>query len=211
QLSEKIRRKPYSVILFDEIEKAHPDVFNILLQVLDDGHITDSHGRKIDFKNTVIIMTSNVGARNIVNPKKLGFKTAQDADKKHADMKRDIMEEVKRIFKPEFLNRIDDIIVFHQLDKDEIAKIARIMMDETVARVRQTMQIEISVTDAAIDFIADSGFDPVYGARPLRRAIQSQVEDLAAEKILAGDIKPGANLVIDVIDGKICIEDITIS
>ena len=209
QLSEKIRRKPYSVILFDEIEKAHPDVFNILLQVLDDGHITDSHGRKVNFKNTVIIMTSNVGARNIVNPKKLGFKTAENEDKKHADMKRDIMEEVKRIFKPEFLNRIDDIIVFHQLTKEEIAKIARIMMDETVARVRDTMQIEISVTDAAIDFIAEAGFDPVYGARPLRRAIQSQVEDLAAEKILAGDIKSKANLVIDVINEKICINDIT--
>ena len=209
QLSEKIRRKPYSVVLFDEIEKAHPDVFNILLQVLDDGHITDSHGRKVDFKNCVIIMTSNVGARNIVNPKKLGFTTGENAEAKHAGMKRDIMEEVKRIFKPEFLNRIDDIIVFHQLTKDEIAKIARIMMDETVARVRNTMNIEISVTDAAIDFIADAGFDPVYGARPLRRAIQSQVEDLAAEKILMGDIKSKANLVIDVKDGKICIEDIT--
>ncbi|MCL2574567.1 MAG: ATP-dependent Clp protease ATP-binding subunit [Defluviitaleaceae bacterium] len=206
QLSEKIRRKPYSVVLFDEIEKAHPDVFNILLQVLDDGHITDSHGRKVDFKNTVIIMTSNVGAQNIVNPKKLGFTTNEDASQKHAGMKRDIMEEVKRIFKPEFLNRIDDIIVFHQLTKDEIVKIARIMMNETVARVKATMQIEISVTDAAIDFIADAGFDPTYGARPLRRAIQSQVEDLAAEKILSGDIKANTEMVIDVNDGKICIE-----
>ncbi|MCL2376929.1 MAG: ATP-dependent Clp protease ATP-binding subunit [Defluviitaleaceae bacterium] len=205
QLSEKIRRKPYSVLLFDEIEKAHPDVFNILLQVLDDGHITDSHGRKVDFKNTVIIMTSNVGARNIVNPKKLGFSTGEDLSQKHANMKRDIMEEVKRIFKPEFLNRIDDIIVFQQLTKDEIAQIARIMMDETVARVKEAMQIEISVTDAAIDFIADAGFDPVYGARPLRRAIQSRVEDLAAEKILSGDVKTKKKLVIDVNDGKISI------
>ncbi|MCL2398025.1 MAG: ATP-dependent Clp protease ATP-binding subunit [Defluviitaleaceae bacterium] len=205
QLSEKIRRKPYSVVLFDEIEKAHPDVFNILLQVLDDGHITDSHGRKVDFKNTVIIMTSNVGARNIVSPKKMGFATAADDKKKHEEMKRGIMEEVKRIFKPEFLNRIDDIIVFHQLTKDEIIQIARIMMNETVKRVRDAMAINITVTDAAIEHIADAGFDPTYGARPLRRAIQSKVEDLAAEKILAGSLVAKENLVIGVIDGKISI------
>jgi ATP-dependent Clp protease ATP-binding subunit ClpC len=161
QVSEKIRRKPYSVVLFDEVEKAHPDVFNILLQVLDDGHITDSHGRKVDFKNTVIIMTSNVGARNIVSPKKLGFTTATDEAKKHDEMKRGIMEEVRRIFRPEFLNRIDDIIVFHQLSKEEIVQIARIMMEETAGRVRETMGIEIEITEAAIEFIADSGFDPV--------------------------------------------------
>ena len=210
QLSEKIRRKPYSVLLFDEVEKAHPDVFNILLQVLDDGHITDSHGRRVDFKNTVIIMTSNVGARNIVSPKKLGFKVAEDEEKKHAEMKREIMEEVKRIFKPEFLNRIDDIIVFHQLTKAEIVQIARIMMDETVKRVKEAMGIDIAVTDAAIEFIAEAGFDPVYGARPLRRAIQSKVEDLAAEKILSGDVtvgKPGAGLVIDARDGEISIAE----
>jgi len=206
QLSEKIRRRPYSVILFDEIEKAHPDVFNILLQVLDDGHITDSHGRKVNFKNTVIIMTSNVGARNIVSPKKMGFKTAVDEEKKHADMKREIMEEVKRIFKPEFLNRIDDIIVFHQLTRDEIIQIARILMNETIKRVKESMQIEITVTDAAIELIADAGFDPAYGARPLRRAIQSKVEDLAAEKILSGEVKEKSNLVINVIDGNISIE-----
>jgi len=205
QLSEKIRRKPYSVLLFDEVEKAHPDVFNILLQVLDDGHITDSHGRKVDFKNTVIIMTSNVGARSIVSPKKLGFKVAEDEEKKHADMKRDIMEEVKRIFKPEFLNRIDDIIVFHQLTKEEIIKIARIMMEETVKRVKEAMVIDISVTDAAIDLVAEAGFDPVYGARPLRRAIQSKVEDLAAEKILSGSLDKKKSLVIDAIDGNISI------
>ena len=207
QLSEKIRRKPYSVILFDEIEKAHPDVFNILLQVLDDGHITDSHGRKVNFKNTVIIMTSNVGARNIVSPKKMGFKTAVDEEKKHADMKREIMEEVKRIFKPEFLNRIDDIIVFHQLTRDEIIQIARILMNETIKRVKESMQIEITVTDAAIELIADAGFDPAYGARPLRRAIQSKVEDLAAEKILSGDVKEKSNLVVNAIDGNICIQN----
>ena len=209
QLSEKIRRKPYSVLLFDEVEKAHPDVFNVLLQVLDDGHITDSSGRKVDFKNTVIIMTSNVGARNIVSPKKLGFKIAEDEEKRHLEMQRDIMEEVKRIFKPEFLNRIDDIIVFHQLTKAEIGQIARNMMAETIKRVKDAMGIDITVTDAAIDFIADAGFDPTYGARPLRRAIQSKVEDLAAEKILSGDIssKPAKNLVIDVSDGKICIEN----
>ena len=207
QLSEKIRRKPYSVLLFDEVEKAHPDVFNILLQVLDDGHITDSHGRKVDFKNTVIIMTSNVGARNIVSPKKLGFTVAEDESKRHADMKRGIMDEVKRIFKPEFLNRIDDIIVFHQLTKDEIAQIARIMMNETVERVKEAMNVEIDVTDAAIEYIADAGFDPVYGARPLRRAIQSKVEDLAADKILTGSIESAKKLVIDVKDGNISIAE----
>ncbi|MDR2167799.1 MAG: ATP-dependent Clp protease ATP-binding subunit [Clostridiales bacterium] len=206
QLSDKIRRKPYSVILFDEVEKAHPDVFNILLQVLDDGHITDSHGRKVDFKNTVIIMTSNVGARNIVSPKKLGFTTITDENKKHEEMRREIMDEVKRLFKPEFLNRIDDIIVFTQLSKDEIVQIARLMMAETGKRVKETMGIDIEVTDAAIEFIADAGFDPNYGARPLRRAIQSKVEDLAADKILVGDISRKQNLVIDVNDGNICIK-----
>ncbi|MCL2854310.1 MAG: ATP-dependent Clp protease ATP-binding subunit [Defluviitaleaceae bacterium] len=206
QLSEKIRRKPYSVLLFDEVEKAHPDVFNILLQVLDDGHITDSHGRKVDFKNTVIIMTSNVGARNIVSPKKMGFATQQDDTAQHKEMQRGIMEEVKRIFKPEFLNRIDDIITFQQLTKDEIAQIARLMLVESAKRVKLAMGIEITVTDAAVTLIADAGFDPNYGARPLRRAIQSKVEDLAAEKILSGDIPRFADLIIDAKDGSICIE-----
>ena len=206
QLSEKIRRKPYSVLLFDEVEKAHPDVFNILLQVLDDGHITDSHGRKVDFKNTVIIMTSNVGARNIISPKKMGFTTIQDEALQHKEMQKGIMDEVKRIFKPEFLNRIDDIIVFQQLAKEEIVQIARIMLDESIKRVKNVMGIEISVTDAAVELIADAGFDPNYGARPLRRAIQSKVEDLAAEKILSGDIPKSADLVIDVKDRNICIE-----
>ena len=205
QLSEKIRRKPYSVILFDEIEKAHPDVFNILLQVLDDGHITDSHGRKIDFKNTVIIMTSNVGARNIIEPKKMGFKTAEDENRKHITMKKDIMDEVKKMFKPEFLNRIDDIIVFHQLTKSEITKIANIMLQEVLSRIKDTMDIEISVTTAAVEFIADAGFDPIYGARPLRRAIQSKIEDLAAGKILEGIIKEKSNILIDIVDGIITI------
>ncbi|MCL2575929.1 MAG: ATP-dependent Clp protease ATP-binding subunit [Defluviitaleaceae bacterium] len=206
QISDKIRRKPYSVVLFDEVEKAHPDVFNILLQVLDDGHITDSKGRKVDFKNTVIIMTSNVGARNIVNPKKLGFNVAKEEDAKHKEMKRDIMEEVKRIFKPEFLNRIDDIITFTQLGKEEITQIARIMMNETAKRVKETMGIDITVTDVAIEYIADAGYDPNYGARPLRRAIQSKVEDLAAEKILTGDLEGRKSLVIDVENGNICIK-----
>jgi len=206
QLSEKIRRKPYSVLLFDDVEKAHPDVFNVLLQVLDDGHITDSHGRKVDFKNTVIIMTSNVGARNIVSPKKMGFATNQDEASQHKEMQKGIMDEVKRIFKPEFLNRIDDIIVFQQLTKEEISQIARIMLDESVKRVKNVMGIEISVTDAAVELIADAGYDPNYGARPLRRAIQSKVEDLAAEKILAGDIPKSSDLVIDAKDGSICIE-----
>ncbi|MCL2171605.1 MAG: AAA family ATPase, partial [Defluviitaleaceae bacterium] len=206
QISEKIRRKPYSVVLFDEIEKAHPDVFNILLQVLDDGHITDSHGRKIDFKNTVIIMTSNVGARQIIEPKKLGFVTAADAKAKHEDMKRGIMEEVKRIFRPEFLNRIDDIIVFHQLNKEQIEQIAKLMLDETVKRVAVNMGIEIEYSPAAIAHIAEAGYDPTYGARPLRRAIQSKVEDLAAERILAGDLRGIKKLQIDEKDGEIVLE-----
>lgn len=205
QLSEKIRKKPYSVVLFDEIEKAHPDVFNILLQVLDDGHITDSSGRKVNFKNTVIIMTSNVGAREIVAPKKLGFRVAEDEGQKHSAMRAGIMEEVKKMFRPEFLNRIDDIIVFHQLDKGEIEQVARIMMDETIKRIKNVMDVDIRATDGAIEFIAKEGFDPVYGARPLRRAIQARVEDLAAEKILLGDFGGGRDLVIDVEDDKICI------
>ena len=151
-------------------------------------------------------MTSNVGARNIVSPKKMGFATAQDDANKHKEMKAGIMDEVKRIFKPEFLNRIDDIIVFHQLQKEEIVQIARIMMNQTMQRVRDTMGINIDVTDAAIEHIADAGFDMAFGARPLRRAIQTKVEDVAAEKILAGDIKAKQNLVIDVKDGNICIE-----
>ncbi len=203
QLSEKVRRKPYSVILFDEVEKANPDVFNILLQVLDDGHITDSQGRKVDFKNTVIIMTSNAGAKSIVSPKKLGFLTSEDEKRNYDDMKKNVMDEVKHIFRPEFLNRIDDIIVFHALDKDHIKQIVRLMIDKSIERIKQNIGIEVSISDAAIEFIAKEGFDPVYGARPLKRAIQSKVEDAFAENILDGKCKEGDTVFIDYKDNQI--------
>jgi ATP-dependent Clp protease ATP-binding subunit ClpC len=176
-LTEKIRRKPYSVILFDEIEKAHPDIFNLLLQVLDDGHISDSQGRKIDFKNTIIIMTSNVGARSIISPKKLGFNNSNDSNRSYDDMKSSVMEEVKHTFKPEFLNRIDDIIVFHVLDSEAVKQIVAIMVEEFATRVYKNTSIEVTFAESAIDFLAKEGFDPSYGARPLRRAIQSKIED----------------------------------
>ena len=200
QISEKIRRKPYSVILFDEIEKAHPDVFNILLQVLDDGHITDSQGRKIDFKNTVIIMTSNVGARSITENKKLGFTTSDDEVRKYEDMKKNVMEQVRKTFKPEFLNRIDDIIVFHTLNKDEVKEISKIMLDELTKRIKDNLNINISFTDKVMDKIADIGYDSNYGARPLRRAIQTNIEDIFAEKYLDESFESGDNISIDYTD-----------
>lgn len=206
QLSEKIRRKPYSVLLFDEIEKAHPDVFNILLQVLDDGHITDAQGRKVDFKNTVIIMTSNAGARNIIEPKRLGFMSEEDEKKTYNDMKKNVMDEVKRMFKPEFINRIDDIIVFHQLDKQHIGKIAKHMLAETADRVLQTMNITVNYSDAALEYISKEGYDPLYGARPLRRVISTKIEDLLAESILEGKYKNGDTVNIDMEDGKIILK-----
>ncbi|MFI3230268.1 MAG: ATP-dependent Clp protease ATP-binding subunit [bacterium] len=184
QLSEKIRRKPYSVVLFDEIEKAHHDVFNILLQVLDDGHITDSQGRKVSFKNTVIIMTSNVGARSITETKKLGFATSQEDTKKYEDMKKGVMEQVKKTFKPEFLNRIDDIIVFHTLEKEEVKQITDLMLKELVDRVKENLDITLTITEAVIDQLVEIGYDNNYGARPLRRAIQTNIEDLFTDKLL---------------------------
>ena len=195
--SEKIRRKPYSVVLFDEIEKAHPDVFNIMLQVLDDGHITDSQGRKVDFKNTVIIMTSNAGAKSIVNPKKLGFVQGESAEKSYEDMKRNVMGEVKQIFRPEFLNRIDDIIVFHPLSEDDIKEVAKGMVQEVVKRVSENMEIELTITDNAIAQIAKEGYDATYGARPLRRAIQNKIEDKLAESVLTGKAKEFDKLEVD--------------
>ncbi len=183
QLSEKVRRNPYSVILFDEIEKAHPDVFNILLQVLDDGHITDAQGRKIDFKNTIIIMTSNAGAENIIAPKRLGFGVATDAKADHEFMKGRVMEEVKRLFKPEFLNRIDEIIVFHQLTKEHMKGIADIMLRGIEKRSKEQLGITLTVNEAAKDLLIDKGYDDKYGARPLRRTIQSLLEDKMAEEI----------------------------
>lgn len=191
QLSEKVRRNPYSILLFDEIEKAHPDVFNILLQVLDDGHITDSQGRRVDFKNTVIIMTSNAGASSIIAPKKLGFLSDNDEKADYTRMKTAVMEEVKHIFKPEFLNRIDDIIVFHSLTQEHIRKIVGIMMNEISDRAREQMGIELHASDGVLRMLSEVGFDPVYGARPLRRAIQNKVEDLLAEEILSGKIHRG--------------------
>ena len=203
QLSEQVRRKPYSVILFDEVEKAHPDVFNILLQVLDDGHITDSQGRKINFKNTVIIMTSNVGARSIINPKKLGFVDDDNKERNYEDMKKMVMEEVKKLFRPEFLNRIDDIIVFHPLDNDDIQKITKLMLDETAQRIRENMDIHLTFTPQLIEHIAQEGYDQMYGARPLRRAIQNKIEDELAEAILQGRFREGTKVNGDFKDGKI--------
>ena len=191
QLSEKVRRNPYSVLLFDEIEKAHPDVFNILLQVLDDGHITDAQGRKVDFKQTIIIMTSNAGAQAIMEPKHLGFMSGNDEKKDHERMKGGVMEEVRRIFKPEFLNRIDEIIVFHMLNKEQIKKIVTLLLKTLEKRCAEQMDICLTVTGAVKDFIVEKGSDNKYGARPLRRAIQSRIEDALANEILEGKIKRG--------------------
>ena len=191
QLSEKVRRNPYSVILFDEIEKAHTDVFNILLQVLDDGHITDAHGRKVDFKQTIIIMTSNAGAQAIVEPKQLGFISTKDEKKDYEKMKSGVMEEVRRLFKPEFLNRIDEIMVFHTLNKEEIRKIVTLLLKSLEERCMEQMDIRLNVTNSAVDYLAEAGFDAKYGARPLRRAIQSKIEDRLANELLEGKIKRG--------------------
>lgn len=190
QLSEKVRRSPYSVILFDEIEKAHPDVFNILLQVLDDGHITDAQGRKIDFKNTIIIMTSNAGAQSIIEPKRLGFASVEDAKHNYERMKNSVMEEVRRIFKPEFLNRIDETIVFHALTKEDMKDIVTLMSKALIKRCQSQMQITLNITPAVKKYIVEKAYDPKYGARPLRRMIQSKIEDGLAEEVLAGRIKP---------------------
>lgn len=203
QLSEKVRRKPYSVLLFDEIEKAHPDVFNILLQILDDGHVTDAKGRKIDFKNTVIIMTSNAGASNIVSPKKLGFIAEDDAKADYAMMKDKVMSEVRELFKPEFLNRIDEIIVFHSLTQKHIEKIVHLMLAELSDRTKLQMNLTLTASKAAVEHLAKAGFDSKYGARPLRRAIQTEVEDALAEAILDGNIKAGGEVKISCKKGKI--------
>lgn len=198
QLSEKVRRNPYSVILFDEIEKAHPDVFNILLQVLDDGHITDSRGRKVDFKNTILIMTSNAGASSIMSPKKLGFAAVDDEKRNYQVMKDNVMEEVRRIFKPEFLNRIDEIIVFHSLNKDHVKKIAGILLNEFSRRCKEQLNITLEVRPSAKELISEAGFDEKYGARPLKRAIQTKVEDALAQEILEGRVKAGDTVAVGV-------------
>lgn len=203
QLSEKVRRNPYSVILFDEIEKAHPDVFNILLQVLDDGHITDAQGRKIDFKETIIIMTSNAGAQAIVEPKRLGFAAKEDAKQDYERMKSGVMDEVKRMFKPEFLNRIDEIMVFHTLRQDEIRQIVNILTKNLQKRCKDQMGITLKISAAARSKIATEGFDSKYGARPLRRAIQTQIEDVMASEILEGKIKTNSIVTVGVSNKKI--------
>ena len=196
QLSEKVRRNPYAVILFDEIEKAPPDVFNILLQVLDDGHITDSQGRKVDFKNTIIIMTSNAGAQAIVEPKKLGFASGNDEKQNYERMKGSVMEEVRRIFKPEFLNRIDETIVFRALNKDDMKQIVGLMTKELAKRCETQLGITLVVRDAAKQYIVDKAYDPKYGARPLRRKIQDEIEDPLAEKLLDGSIRRGDEVIV---------------
>ncbi|MBQ9765688.1 MAG: ATP-dependent Clp protease ATP-binding subunit [Lachnospiraceae bacterium] len=205
QLSEKVRQNPYSIILFDEIEKAHPDVFNVLLQILDDGHVTDSQGRRIDFKNTVIIMTSNAGAENIVSPKKLGFAGASDEKQDYERMKNKVMDEVKRMFKPEFLNRIDEIMVFHSLNKGHISDIVKLMLGELEKRLIEQFAMNISLDDKALEFLVDKGYDEKYGARPLKRAIQKHVEDRVAEDILDGKIENGDSIVLTVESGEISI------
>lgn len=194
QLSDQVRTHPYSVLLFDEIEKAHPDVFNILLQVLDDGHITDSKGRKIDFSNTVIIMTSNAGAKAIVEPKKLGFAAKDDPAGDYKRMKQNVMDEVKQIFRPEFLNRIDEIIVFHALEKTHMKKIVTLMCRDFTKRIEDQMDIHLTLRESAKALIAEKGTDAKYGARPLRRALQTELEDKLAEAILNGEVKPGDHI-----------------
>ncbi len=201
QLSEKVRRSPYSVILFDEIEKAHPDVFNILLQVLDDGHITDAQGRKIDFKNTIIIMTSNAGAQSIISPKRLGFGAAADEKADYKIMKDRVMEEVKRLFKPEFINRIDEIIVFHPLNKVHMKDIVTIMVKDIMKRTSEQMNITLEIQEDAKEFLINKGYDEKYGARPLRRAIQNSLEDKLAEEILSGTVKNGDEVVVAAAEG----------
>lgn len=206
QLTEQIRRKPYSVVLFDEIEKAHPDVFNMMLQILDDGRLTDSQGRVVDFKNTVIIMTSNIGSKNIVEPKNLGFSTGEEgAAASDKDIRKSVMAELKKAFRPEFLNRVDDIIVFNQLTDEEIKQIAGIMLDSLRRRL-EANGIRCCFDESALSLLAKEGFDPVYGARPLRRAIQSKVEDLFAEEMLDGKVKEGDSVTVAADGDKIVIK-----
>ena len=205
QLTEQVRRKPYSIILFDEIEKAHPDVFNILLQILDDGRLTDSNGRTVSFKNTVIIMTSNVGASSITENKTIGFVNKEDKNRDYEKNKEAVLSELKKTFRPEFLNRLDEIIVFRKLDEASVKEIARIMLNESAKKL-QSREITIEIDESLVDYIAKVGFDDTYGARPLKRAVQSKVEDYIAEKILDGDIKDGDNIKLSVKEDKLAID-----
>lgn len=207
QLSEKVRQKPYSVLLFDEIEKAHPDVFNMLLQILEDGHLTDSQGRRVDFKNTIIIMTSNAGANRIISPKTLGFLSSEDAEQDHKRMKEGVMEEVKHLFKPEFINRIDEIIVFHALTRENISDIASHMLESFRLRAKEQMDLTVRYGKSVVEFVAEKGFDKDYGARPLRRAIQNQIEDALAQELVNGAVKIGDTVKIAVRSGKIYVQN----
>ena len=203
QLCDKVRRNPYSVILFDEIEKAHPDVFNILLQVLDDGHITDSKGRKVNFKNTIIIMTSNAGAKRIVEPKNLGFAAQTTQKQSYEQMKSGVMEEVKKLFKPEFINRIDEIMVFEALTKKDMAQIVTLLTKNLCSRCAAQLSIDLTITSAVKEELVKKHTDLKMGARPLKRAIQSQIEDALSEEILAGRVKPGDKVSTALKDKKI--------
>ncbi len=207
QLSEKVRQKPYSVLLFDEIEKAHPDVFNMLLQILEDGHLTDSQGRRVDFKNTIVIMTSNAGANRIISPKTLGFLSSEDAEQDHKRMKEGVMEEVKHLFKPEFINRIDEIIVFHALTRENISDIASHMLESFRLRAKEQMDLTVRYGKSVVEFVAEKGFDKDYGARPLRRAIQNQIEDALAQELVNGAVKIGDTVKIAVKAGKIYVQN----
>jgi ATP-dependent Clp protease ATP-binding subunit ClpC len=203
QLSEKVRRNPYSVVLFDEIEKAHPDVFNVLLQVLDDGHITDSKGRKVSFKNTILIMTSNAGAQRIIEPKNLGFGSGETEKQSYEKMKANVMEEVKRLFKPEFINRIDEIMVFHPLNKNDMKQIITLLSAQLIRRCKEQMDIHLTISSSVKEYLVEKHMDAKMGARPLKRAIQSEIEDQLAEEILAGKVKSGDNVSVGVKNKKI--------
>jgi len=204
QLTEKVRRKPYSVVLLDEIEKAHPEVFNILLQVLEDGRLTDSKGRVVDFRNTLIIMTSNVGAETIKKGSSLGFTATNNSEQDYNAMKERVLAELKRSFRPEFLNRIDETIVFHPLDEKHIAEIVTLMAEDLRKRLKE-QEVDFELTEAAKKFLAKEGYDPTYGARPLRRAIQKHIEDRLSESLLRGEIQKGDDLVIDEQDGALVV------
>ena len=203
QLSEKIRRNPYSVVLFDEIEKAHPDVFNVLLQVLDDGHITDSKGRKVSFKNSILIMTSNAGAQRIIDPKNLGFGAAETEQQSYDKMKGKVMEEVKRLFKPEFINRIDEIMVFHPLGREDMKQIITLLSRNLTKRCKEQMDIDLAITSSVKEYLIEKHMDVKMGARPMKRAIQSEIEDALAEEILSGRVKRGDNVSVGLKNKKI--------
>ena len=205
QLTEKVRRHPYSVLLFDEVEKAHPDVFNVLLQILEDGRLTDGQGRVVDFKNTVIVMTSNAGAHLLKKQRTMGFGSAADTAKGYEAMKTSIMDEVKQVFRPEFINRVDEMIVFHELERADIERIAALMLDDVRKRLAE-QGVQLEVEPEAVSLLASEGYDPLYGARPLRRAIQRLVEDALSDELLLGNIRLGGRVRMSVIDGRLTFE-----